>query len=369
MNSTIPDLSRFEFDNLAPFDRMNFENFCGLYQDFTKQFRAANRYMIDSFSIGVIQEAPRQFWLEHMLVVIPTEEGESPTAWSVAFRFRRDRPWFAILKFAEPFNRGRNPQTIKDRQFGRHPCIEIAEVHCLTNRRALLPFIHEITQHCIQDETHWNILDAVLRKLSAITTPDIVTAIRQAMMEVEFFPVESQADSSYQIDVANDMLTWMEMNKSVTTFYSSFLTQDAVTVKLGPHTTLLSARSQLLPEDESGNPSSSVYPTGLGFLVGGIHPKCNRPWLHVITILPDERRRGMATQLLKFFLNRTKYETLATTLFFSETCQPYEAAAFLTSCGFVLKGMSTQAGGLGQWHFLLTAEALQKFLSTRKIPT
>ena len=67
----------------------------------------------------------------------------------------------------------------------------------------------------------------------------------------------------------------------------------------------------------------------LGYLLGGVDPKAHVPCIYSCAVLPDERRRGVATAMFKKFFAQTGYQNVALCLYMKQPKPPYEAANFL----------------------------------------
>ena len=98
------------------------------------------------------------------------------------------------------------------------------------------------------------------------------------------------------------------------------------------------ARSRHVPESilspglsNHAASQSNIQPTMLGVLVGGVTQYTDEPCLHLIAVVPDERRRGIASSLIKRFFSQTGYGSVIAKTRMSGDVLHYEAAGLFKS--------------------------------------
>jgi ribosomal protein S18 acetylase RimI-like enzyme len=182
-------------------------------------------------------------------------------------------------------------------------------------------------------------LDAIDFLSNYLSTEEI-TGLASSLPTVNFFQVTDQPSNlDYNIAFNSSVETWTEIERMMESFYPMAmkqLSQYWEKLKVDKRTKVILARSTQLPVTEEGVVSGP--PTILGFLVGGIHPSTSVPCIFSVVILPDERRRGIGTTLVRRFFAQTGFSEAVANVVFKENEQPIEVGQFLKKQGGTMHG-------------------------------
>lgn len=200
----------------------------------------------------------------------------------------------------------------------------------------------------------------VLDNLHDFMAVEILSEVFELLNNHDFFPLESSEREVSQIPIGNVTMTptapailnptepytislgsvknWTEA-EGLLTLYPPFVDWYGLIwerMKRSPNTRLFVATSNLQTDDPQ------QQPTMLGFLASA-YPFAEYPtscYLMAMVVLPDERRRGIATQLLKRFFAHTAISRLYVNFLLDDVHPAYEYARFFQQQGGVVLGHS-----------------------------
>lgn len=162
-------------------------------------------------------------------------------------------------------------------------------------------------------------------------------------------------DERYDIELDSHIKSWTEAEKMLHSFYPEILELTGTwweQIKKDKRCYLMIARSRLIPEHEPG--TRVGLPTILGFIAGGTHPTAKVPHIFSVVVLPDERRTGIATDLVRRFFAHTAYRSARMNILYTKPREPLVVANFLVK---KFKGRLEQkweGKRWGWWRFQIT---------------
>ena len=301
-----------------------------------KRMRQSERVMIDELTIFTLETIPA--CKDHAAFLYCTGNARE---WAFGFRYRTDVDWWLVIragKHLEPF-------------FVNLPITLLLHTTELNHWRAASQFFSEMVwTYAVQTKASKEPLPAggqVFPFLERMLKTDHLVPLYQALKNVNFYQVNTDEDGNaelpenFSVAINNSRTAWNEAETMITNLYPAYFmaggTKYAAEVwenfKKDGRAVLLLARSFYQQDDVEDS-----EPMILGFLAGGMHPVSDKPCIMAMAVLPDERRRGIGTALVRRFFAHTAYKEVICSLHMKHGAEPYEEAAFLTSLNGILKG-------------------------------
>lgn len=317
---------------------------------FPASYRLVSKSLVRELSIVVIEDLPECLRRFPAMIINGDDR-----AWGFGFRYRADVPWYVAA-----FGNGYAMSTLHS-----YPVIKLLHTKDLISWLPLERFVIE-GLWCLQQDKQpdWNPLSNFLFGLNNYLRPELLCDLTLALKGTDFFSVPAGAGLQEPLDfdlVADKSLeAWDEVGKIAENFYCPYHNVELQDfwrkVRENPKTQLWLAKSKLHPEPTRTGPMLSsgefaeqiLPPTTLGFLLGGLHPLNEEPTLYALAILPDERRRGIGTSLIRRFFSQTNYENCTAVTYFGPYEYHYEGAALLKKLGATVK-----TKGRFVWHWNL----------------
>jgi hypothetical protein len=334
---------------LSPFVPTKEEYDVTLSENFGRVYRRAGKLAVRDMTILVVKQMPEE--LQKFPAIIAMPDDQDPSTWGFAFRYRADVPWYVVCLagcYQEPC-------------FGSYPIVQLLYSKDLISWPPLDRFISDGLWGIQQNKTpNWNPLDNFLYTISPYIRPNLIHDLQISLRNVNFFPVETEGELEFKLEQDKSENAWEEIRAMARSFFYPMvdpgLQEFWQKVKDHPRTQVWVARSLLYPEPDPGEKEDRVSgklrkkpePTILGFIVGGLHPISEEPQIHGVCVLPDERRRGIATSLIKRFFSQTGYASAVAGVYMGPHAFQYEGAALLKKLGGTVK-----TKGRFVWHWEL----------------
>ena len=333
---------------LSPFSMSRNDYDISLFQNFGKVYRRAGKLAVREMTILVVRQMREE--LQKFPAVIAMPDDQDPSTWGFAFRYRADVPWYVACLAG----------CYQEASFGSYPVVQLMHTKDLMNWPPLDKFISDGLWGVQQNKTpNWNPLENFLFAISPYIRPNVIHDLKTSLRNVNFFPVETEEALDFQLEQDKSENAWEEIRAMSRSFFYPMvdpgLQEFWQKIKEHPRTNVWVARSLLYPEidpaDEarervSGKLKKRGEPTILGFLVGGLHPVSEEPQIHGVCVLPDERRRGIATSLVRRFFAHTGYASACAGVYMGPHAYQYEGAALLKKLGG-----SVKTKGRFVWHW------------------
>jgi GNAT superfamily N-acetyltransferase len=300
-----------------------------LHQSFTKVYRQARKNAVREVTMFVVENLAED--LRKFPVILATADRYDPSTWGYAFRYRADVPWYVVCLSGE----------YNEQLFNSYPIVRLLHTKDLINWGGLDTFITQGMWAVQQGKgplSSWEPLNNFLYNLSSLVRPNLLTGLHEALSTVNFFQTQDDLgleDLPFMMERGKSPAAWGEVWQMCQSFFPLYCESDLhdfwAKVRLDSRTQLWIARSRHQSED------LHVKPTMLGFLIGGLHPLTEDPHISAICVLPDERRQGIATSLVRRFFAQTGYHFAGVGTYMGPHYWQYEAAGFLKSLGAELQ--------------------------------
>ena len=295
--------------------------------------------VMHNFSVVIVQNSDK-----HRLSNIPacfmvTQAGMFVQSWEIRFRYRTDVPWHIVIM----------PGEFTGEMLDDSPAILLFHAKKLRKLVTQGEFASGLMRLLMRIlPPFWFPLESFVIHAMQYVKESEWKETHRALAQVDFFFKEEPREYDYALERETSSAAWEECINILTSLKPPAFRHAANngktlqfwnTIRYERGTVLLCARSRIFPVPEEGESklSTASLPTILGFALAGIHPHHQSPWLYYAAVLPDERRRGIGTSLLKRLFAQTGWRELSTRLMFSEGYEPFEAASFLKSMGAVIK--------------------------------
>lgn len=307
------------------------EFYISCMQQMPKAFRRAGKLAVSrGISIIVIRDIIEHLRKYPSIMVLPDHEDSS--TWGYACRFRLDTPWY-VAAVAGDYNRP---------TFQSYHVQKLGFFNNLLEWPPLDSFLakglYSVRQN--QDTSNWRPALNFLHSLLKYLKPDDWGRISNQLLRTDFWPSTDQEEAALEFTLeritASQAEELHEMRGLCHTLHPRLRATDLDRILKCKHTQVWVARSRYQPEPY--NPAfashvarlSNVSSTMLGFLIGGKTEYNEEPCLHALGVVPDERRRGIATSLLKRFFAQTGFGSLIACTHMKEPAQ-YECAGLFKS--------------------------------------
>ncbi len=329
---------------LAPFVSSQQDYNASLHQFFPKAYRKAGALAVQDISIVVMKDVQDQLRKYPSIMLIP--DSESPRTWGYACRYRVDVPWYVAAisdKFIRP-------------SFMSYPTVHLGFYNDLMDWPPLDKFLSDGMWGVLQNkQPTWTPLVNFIHTLSPYLRADNLRDLFNTLRETDFFPSEESilANLDFTLERDDTPETRQELKDLARTIFPVLhdpeLSQHWAKVFADPFTQVWLARSRFHPEAEPSDQLTgflkmkpSVKPTILGFLIGGANPLNDQPQLHAVAVLPDERRRGIATSLVRRYFAQTGHTKLLACTQMGPIVNQYEGCGFLKSLGAEIVGKGSE---------------------------
>lgn len=315
-----------------------------MVKQFPRAFRRAGSIAVEDLTVVVIKDVAQIIRKHPTVLILPDEK--DPRGWGFACRYRSDVPWYVAAL----------PGRFTNPTFRNYPVASLGHFKHLRNCPPLDQFISDGMWGIQQNkQPSWRPMANFLFCLSHYLLGDDLQNLSHALTSVNFFPVETD-DSSLDWTLRcltggsvsnpndNDAINEISCQIFKASPTSTHLAWEQIFHQDNEHTQVWVARSKYHPED------CNDPPTTLGVLVGGVNPINEEPQIHHLFVLPDERRRGIATSLVKRFMNQTGYTAVLVET--KEGHRPqYEGCGFLAALKATIRHKKPS---LSQWDLCRT---------------
>lgn len=320
-----------------------------------KAFRRAGKLAVSrGISIVVIRDIIEHLRKYPSIMVLPDHDDSS--TWGYACRFRLDTPWY-VAAVAGDYTRP---------TFQSYHVQKLGFFSNLMDWPPLDKFLVEgmygVRQN--QDSDNWRPALNFLHSLRNYLQPKDLAHISSQLLRTDFWPSIDEEESALEFTLeritAAQAGELHEMRGLCYTLHPRLLAVDLDRILKDKHTQVWVARSRYQPEPHSSafkNHAaclSNIASTMLGFLIGGCTEYTEEPCLHAVGVVPDERRRGIATSLIKRFFSQTGYGSAIS------CTQMREPAEY--SCAGLFKSLNgtVETKGTSTWKWRIPSPTLTK---------
>lgn len=318
------------------------EYYARLMLELPKAFRRAGQQCVNrGISVIVLRDIIEYLRKYPMIMVMP--ESEDSSTWGYACRYRLDAPWY-VAAVAGDYTK----PTFQS--------YHVEKVAYYKNLRTFPPLdkflatgMYGIRQN--QESPSWRPSLNFLHGLKDYILHRDWAELANRLLHTDFWPLD---DGEYdQLEFTLERISVQDVGAlhEATGLCQSLLPSlpsDLKKILCRKETQIWAARSRHAPETilspgltSHAASQSNVKPTMLGVLIGGLTQYTDEPCLHTIVVVPDERRRGIASSLIKRFFSQTGYGSVIAKTRMSGDVLHYEAAGLFQSMQAIVEKKET----------------------------